>query len=388
MGTETTLITLNNLSKQLESLANNKATGRLVLQNGNILETLDLVHGRLLFIRDSVHRVRRISRAIQKNCPKWEIKSEKLSKDTLWEYDLLYQAICQKQIGLSDAKAIIASVAEECLFELGESPDTSSNWKAIEDTNTQLSLGLALSPVEIQTVITKVKKLQEDWKKMGLGNISPSFVPKLKEGVKAEEISVLEKYINGRYTLWDIALRINKPVNIITRHLVPLVSKQIIEFKRIGDLSAPFLRDKDSPSEEGKTPETPQKKINKENVLVACIDDSPIVAYTLKKILEPEGYKVLVINEPMHGFAKLIDNKPDFIFLDLNMPNANGYSVCQFLRNTPVFENTPIIILTGQDTLIDRARAKLVGATDFIAKPPTPDTVLGSINKYLLGVDG
>ncbi len=387
MGTNTTLITLNNLSKQLESLANNKATGRLVLQNGNVLETLDLVHGRLLFIRDGVHRVRRISRAIQKTCPKWEIKSEKLSKESLWEYDLLYQGICQKQISLSEAKAVISSVAEECLFELGESPDTSSNWKGVDKTETQLSLGLALSTVEIQSVITNVKQLQEDWQKMGLGTISPSFVPKLKEGVKAEEISVLEKYLNGRYTIWDIALRINKSVAMVTRHLVPLVSKKIIEFKRIGDLSAPFLKDKDTDSGAEKTTDTTKKKVVKENILVACIDDSPIVALSLKKILEPAGYKVLVINEPMHGFAQLIDNKPDFIFLDLNMPNANGYSVCQFLRNTPVFETVPIIILTGQDTLIDRARAKLVGATDFLGKPPNADMVLGSISKYLLAVD-
>ncbi|ACK72155.1 response regulator receiver protein [Gloeothece citriformis PCC 7424] len=103
----------------------------------------------------------------------------------------------------------------------------------------------------------------------------------------------------------------------------------------------------------------------------------------MKKILQPAGYKILSIQEPMAGFAQLIEHKPDLILLDLNMPNANGYSICKFLRETPVFGKTPIIILTAQDTVIDRAKAKLVGATDFISKPPNPQELLLMIEKYL-----
>ena len=93
---------------------------------------------------------------------------------------------------------------------------------------------------------------------------------------------------------------------------------------------------------------------------MACIDDSPIVIHNLKSILGPAGFQVLSIPEPMAGFAQLIEHKPDLILLDLNMPNANGYSICKFLRETPVFGQTPIIILTAQDNVIDRTRAKLV----------------------------
>ena len=85
----------------------------------------------------------------------------------------------------------------------------------------------------------------------------------------------------------------------------------------------------------------------------------------------------------MAGFGTLIEHKPDLILLDLNMPNANGYSVCKFLRETPVFGKTPIIILTAQDNVIDRTRAKLAGANDFISKPPEPQALIKLLHSYL-----
>jgi len=95
------------------------------------------------------------------------------------------------------------------------------------------------------------------------------------------------------------------------------------------------------------------------------------------------GYQMLSIPEPMRGFGQLIEHKPDLILLDLLLPNADGYSICKFLRETPVFKETPIIILTAKNTQIDRVRAQLVGATGFLGKPPQPQELLQMIQKYL-----
>ncbi|WP_413160577.1 hypothetical protein ACL6C3_18880 [Capilliphycus salinus ALCB114379] len=53
------------------------------------------------------------------------------------------------------------------------------------------------------------------------------------------------------------------------------------------------------------------------------------------------------------------------------------------MRNAPLFENTPVIILTSRDNVIDRSRAKLVGASDFLTKPPKPQETLELVRKYL-----
>jgi chemotaxis family two-component system response regulator PixG len=65
------------------------------------------------------------------------------------------------------------------------------------------------------------------------------------------------------------------------------------------------------------------------------------------------------------------------------LPNADGYSICKFLRETLVFKKTPILILTARNTQIDRFRAQQAGATDFLAKPPQPKELLQIIQKYL-----
>jgi chemotaxis family two-component system response regulator PixG len=65
------------------------------------------------------------------------------------------------------------------------------------------------------------------------------------------------------------------------------------------------------------------------------------------------------------------------------MPCTNGYELCAQLRRISLFNQTPIIILTGSDGIFDRTRAKVVGSTDFITKPIVADKVMGILRKYL-----
>jgi chemotaxis family two-component system response regulator PixG len=108
-----------------------------------------------------------------------------------------------------------------------------------------------------------------------------------------------------------------------------------------------------------------------------------MIAEKLEQILQPAGFRVLKINNPMQGVAKLAEEKPDLIFLDVVMPQTSGYNVCSFLRQSSLFRDTPIIILTSQNGLMDRTKAKLNGASDFLCKPPEAHQVLEIVKKYL-----
>ncbi|WP_281062915.1 response regulator [Limnoraphis robusta] len=128
---------------------------------------------------------------------------------------------------------------------------------------------------------------------------------------------------------------------------------------------------------------TDKSSSTRKQPLIACIDDSPVAAQSLKQILEPMGCQILSIQNPVKGLAQIAEHKPDLIFLDLVMPNANGYIVCKFLRNAPIFQNTPVVILTSRDTVVDRNYAKLAGASDFLSKPPNPRDTLQVVRKHL-----
>jgi chemotaxis family two-component system response regulator PixG len=160
----------------------------------------------------------------------------------------------------------------------------------------------------------------------------------------------------------------------VTRSLLPYIQLELVELISISDLPSPV----DTPISE-----TPRALGESTGSLIACVDDSPLVRQTMESLLVAAGYRYLGVDDAMRAFAILLARKPDLIFLDLVMPNANGYEICAQLRKLSCFRDTPIVILTGNGGIVDRVRAKLVGASDFLSKPIDAGIVLGVLRKHL-----
>jgi len=65
------------------------------------------------------------------------------------------------------------------------------------------------------------------------------------------------------------------------------------------------------------------------------------------------------------------------------MPELDGYEICAMLRNSSAFRETPIIMLTGKDGFIDRVKAHMVGATDYLTKPFGEVELLTLVEQYV-----
>lgn len=116
---------------------------------------------------------------------------------------------------------------------------------------------------------------------------------------------------------------------------------------------------------------------------VACIDDSPTVLNAIQKFLEDQSLSVVAINDPVKALMQIVRSKPDLVLLDITMPNLDGYDLCALLRRHPRYKHTPIVMVTGNTGLIDRARAKLVRASGYLTKPFTQDDLLKMVFKHL-----
>ena len=103
----------------------------------------------------------------------------------------------------------------------------------------------------------------------------------------------------------------------------------------------------------------------------------------LGQMITANNMRFVGIQDGIQALPILLEQKPDLIFLDLIMPVASGYEICAQLRRISLFANTPIVILTGSDGLMDRVGAKVVGSTDFMTKPINNDKVMAIVNKYL-----
>ncbi len=116
---------------------------------------------------------------------------------------------------------------------------------------------------------------------------------------------------------------------------------------------------------------------------IVSVDDSPTVLREISRFLEQENFSVVAINDPVKAVMSIIRNKPDLILLDLNMDGIDGYELCKIVRNNSMFKKTPIIMVTGNKGLIDKVKARLVGASGYLTKPFTQADLLKIVFMHL-----
>ncbi len=116
---------------------------------------------------------------------------------------------------------------------------------------------------------------------------------------------------------------------------------------------------------------------------IVCIDDSQAVLNEMKRLLEGNTFSLSLITDPKQALMKIISVKPDLILLDVNMPGIDGYQLCSLIRKSSALQHIPIVMITGNRGLMDRARAKMVGATDYLVKPFTQKSLLKILFRHL-----
>ncbi len=231
-----------------------------------------------------------------------------------------------------------------------------------------------LPMIEVEQMLKVAIQSWQEWQTVHSVAFSPNLFPVVqKPEVIADWPPGLSKRIfteiDGSATMRDIADRYDQPLFTLSTAVLQLLQAGTIALSKTARVVPP--------------PVVATPVISSRGVMIACIDDSPLVYQSLKQILEENGYDCYGIQEPLTIMPKLIRNKPDFIFLDLLMPIVNGYEVCGQIRKTPSLKDIPVVILTGKDGLVDRMRSKLVGSTDFMSKPVSSESVLKMLDKYL-----
>jgi two-component system, chemotaxis family, response regulator PixG len=405
---------MSDISRGMGNLLEQKFTGEVVIGQGKSRVSTYLSEGKLLWVKDEIHPVRRWHRAIEKCCAEDRTAQYLAVVKEMGNYRQLSQAIARQDIELDRVKSAIAEMAKECFFELlaQQSLLGKVTWTTNQDRDIQPAADLALSAEQTDVILLEANLVEKQWQAAELGDYRPTLSPILQQEqmYDATEVPIPKSYLRGNMTLWDIAAKMQTSIILIAHSLINMEKQNIIKLQQIGDisettngnasppplLSQPESRDNNSTVTAANTTNnlartsqarnTAQPTFDPRKPLIACIDDSPVLSYSVKKILESVGYQSMIIPEPLAGMGLLAKHRPNLILLDLLMPTVNGYSVCKFLRETTLFKTTPIVILTAKDTIIDRTRAKLAGATDFITKPPEPQELLQVIRLHIIDI--
>ncbi|MEL6494955.1 MAG: response regulator [Cyanobacteria bacterium J06623_7] len=366
-------------------------------QDPSISWNVYLLEGKIQYISTSLGQQERLEYLWQKfklnsDCPQIEGQDDP-------EYTQLSQALANQQLAESEVKKYLFRFCREGLI----------NVLGIEKTDIQLvparriknaligfSLEQLLAKLEEQVKLNRYirKYISSPFSRLYLEQKNalkfyqiwkPKYTtPELQTIAENQKLSAFVSLFVAKNSLYQIATKTNVDTLFIAKHLQQSITETLIDLSPFKELTQEETRLKQQLKENKASSSPPTAGGNNtatghttnSTTLVVCIDDSKTVQKQVRMTLETGGYRVLSILDPTLALKKLSQHQPAVIFMDINMPKLNGYDLCSLLRKSQRFKDVPIVMLTGRDGMIDRVRAKIVGATDYLTKPCDPNKLI------------
>jgi twitching motility two-component system response regulator PilG len=294
------------------------------------------------------------------------------------EYGYLWALLENHTLTPAQGRSIIQSMVHETLFDL----------LSLHQGSFIFELGPALSPqlttLEITPLLAKIMTQVQEWKQFHPHIQSPDQCPTiadlatLQATLSKRTLATLDRYVDGKTSIRQIARYLNRDSLTVARAIYPYVQKGMIQLiynttqQNEADGGFKLARSKEF-----------GHPVESRYLRVVCIDDGVSVRQTVEHILQQHGYEATAIGNPLKALSLVFQLKPDLILCDIAMPELDGYEICAMLRTSTAFRQLPIIMLTGKDGFIDRVKAKMVGATDYLTKPFGESELLMLVEKYI-----
>ena len=116
---------------------------------------------------------------------------------------------------------------------------------------------------------------------------------------------------------------------------------------------------------------------------ILYIEDNAENRFLIQRVLEAEGYTVILAPNARDGLAQAMADPPDLILMDINLPEVDGYTTTARLKTTPGLETIKVIALTANVMRGDREKTLAAGCDGYIQKPIDVDQLPRQIERYL-----
>jgi CheY-like chemotaxis protein/phosphoribosyl 1,2-cyclic phosphodiesterase len=121
----------------------------------------------------------------------------------------------------------------------------------------------------------------------------------------------------------------------------------------------------------------------KKNPKIFLVDDEPEIIEVITAILEASGYEVLSETSSDNAIARIEDEKPDCVLIDIMMPGKDGLELCREIKANKNIPDLKVVVVSAKTYEFDKKRAFDLGADGFINKPINPETFVESIAEIL-----
>jgi len=339
--------------------------------NGQIVYAAD-AHSTLSRLRDYLRRYR-VDTSLDR------MQTTSIAATNAPEYGYLWALIEDHTLTPAQGRDIIQSMVHETLFDL----------LSIHHGAFIFEISSALAPqlttLETGSLVMKTMKQVQEWKQFHPHIQSPDQCPvianaeQLRESLPESIFNQLDRWVDGKTSIRQMSRYLNREVITVAKAIYPYVQQGLVQLA-YQSLGAATAKKPSSKSLQGtELPHWTQSRAPR----VICIDDGVTIREAVEYILTHHGYESITIENPLEAFRVVFQLKPDLILCDIAMPELDGYEICAMLRHSTAFRQIPIVMLTGKDGFIDRVRAKMVGATDYLTKPFGENELLMLVEKYI-----
>ncbi|MBH8577665.1 DUF4388 domain-containing protein [Nostocaceae cyanobacterium CENA369] len=286
------------------------------------------------------------------------------------EYGYLWALLERNIINPKIAQNIIHHLVHETLFDLLSLHQ--GNFIFLQDA----ALAPQLTSLEIAPLVATITQQVQEWKQLYPHIQSPEQLPiladivQLNSSLPTATVSKLQQWADGKTSLRQLARHLNRDILTVAKAIYPYVQQG-------------WLQLVDSVANNSKTHKQSTGMQDKQRMRIVCIDDTTTIGETVESILKAQGYEAIALSNPLEALSLIFRLQPDLILCDIAMPELDGYEICAMLRQSTAFRFVPIIMLTGKDGFIDRVRANMVGATDYLTKPFGDTELLMLVEKYI-----
>lgn len=289
------------------------------------------------------------------------------------EYGYLWALLENHLLTPTQGRSILQGMVQETLFDL----------LSLHQGSFVFELGTPLTPqlmtLEIAPLAAKTIKQVQEWMQFLPHLQSPDQCPTianasfLQQKLPTATFQVLDRYADGQTSIRQLARYLNRDILTVARAIYPYVQRGWLHLTHRSDqgVAHSVYRAPLDLLQSNKPPK------------VVCIDDSATVCKAVEIMLNRNGYQVSTIENPLKALSLVFQLKPDLILCDIAMPDLDGYELCAMLRQSTAFRQIPIIMLTGKEGFIDRVRARMVGATDYLTKPFGESELLMLLEKHV-----
>lgn len=332
------------------------------------------LNGQIAYAADndgSVSRLRDYLRRYKVNAELAHIAPPSIASTNAPEYAYLWALLENHAITPAQGRSILQSMVHETLFDL----------LSLHNGYFVFELGPALAPqlmtLEIAPLVVKIMKQVQEWKQFHPHIQSPNQCPvianrdRLHTTLPENAFKTLARWADGKTSLRQISRYLSRDLLTVARAIYPYIQQGWIQLLSSTAQETPTVR------------REWELKVVTQPLRVVCVDDDLTIGKTVEYMLRSKGYEVTTIQNPLEALTLVFQIQPDLILCDLVMPKLDGYELCGMLRQSTAFRQTPIIMLTGKDGFIDRVRARMVGATDYLTKPFGANELLMLLEKYI-----